>query len=276
MEESVEVELKEKSYYFLRVLISLLGYAGLVAWVILDNNALPIVIAMLMSIAIFTFFRNGIMVGIIKTNALKLGKEQMPEIYQIVEDYSERMNLKNVPSIYLMEMGGLLNAFATRLYRKNYVVLYSELVEGFYTGNADSIRFVIAHELAHIKRKHLVKEFFVVPSVFVPFLTQAYQRACEYTCDNFGLHFSPAGAVQGILTLAAGPALRTKVNPKVFIQQVETDAGFWRWVVEKFSSHPNLNKRLKRLYSEQVFHSQLNTISGSSKKEVDHAQYMPK
>ena len=274
--ETIEIELKEKSYYFLRVLISLLAYGGLVTWVYLDPDALTVVVSIIVFFAFLTMMRNGIMVGVIKAHAVKLGKNQMPEIYQIVEDYSERMHLNQVPQIYLMEMGGLLNAFATRLYRSNYIVLYSELAEGFYAGNADAIKFVIAHELGDIKRKHLVKEFFVAPSGIIPFLTLAYQRACERTCDNFGKHFSPNGAVQGILTLAAGPELRTKINPKTFIEQVDTDAGFWRWLVEKLSSHPNLNKRLQRVYDERTVKTGSKPEPETVKKEIDHSQYMPK
>jgi len=40
-------------------------------------------------------------------------------------------------------------------------------------------------------------------SSLIPFLTPAYSRSCELTCDNSGF-FSAEKAVNGIVLLAAG------------------------------------------------------------------------
>jgi hypothetical protein len=59
-----------------------------------------------------------------------------------------------VPEAYLLQMGGMLNAFATRFLGRDFLVLYSDVVDGL-ADNPDALNFYIGHEIGHIKRKHL-------------------------------------------------------------------------------------------------------------------------
>ncbi|MEW9123955.1 MAG: M48 family metallopeptidase, partial [Thermotaleaceae bacterium] len=111
----------------------------------------------------------------------------------------------------------------------------------------DAVAFVICHELAHIKRKHLSYRWLIFPSTIVPFLGAAYSRACEYTCDRIGAYYVPQGAIQGLLVLATGKKLYRNVNIYAIEQQVEEEGGFWVWLYELMSTHPNLLKRIKVL-----------------------------
>ena len=109
------------------------------------------------------------------------------------------MELNPVPAIYVLQAGGLLNAFATRFLGRSFVVIYSDVLELAYMKGEAELAFVICHELAHIKRKHLAWRWFLYPSMLIPFLGAAYSRACEYTCDRFGAHYRPDGALGGFL-----------------------------------------------------------------------------
>ncbi len=91
--EPIEIDIKEKSYFFLRVVISLLFYGGLALWLYQVPQLLSLVIGMMLLFALVTFFSNGVFNVIIKSNAIKPRKDQMPEIYQIVENYFWRMQL---------------------------------------------------------------------------------------------------------------------------------------------------------------------------------------
>jgi Zn-dependent protease with chaperone function len=91
----------------------------------------------------------------------------------------------------------------------------------------DAVSFVVAHELAHLKRGHLKWRWLLLPARIIPFLFGAYSRACEYTCDQFGAAVVPSGAVNGLLALAAGGELYEQVEPRLFAGQAETEDGFW-------------------------------------------------
>ena len=162
---------------------------------------------------------------------------------------ANHMGLNPVPTIYVLQAGGLINAFATRFLGRNFVVIYSDVLELAYAKGEAELAFVICHELAHIKRKHLSWRWLLYPAMLIPFLGTAYSRACEYTCDTFGGHYQPNGALGGLLVLAAGNRLYQNVNAQEFIMQVESERGFWIWFSEVLSSHPHLPKRVASLSS---------------------------
>lgn len=256
--ESYSIHPKERAYFAVRVFFSGLVYAVIIAAVIATFRPLKftvpiILIYITLIITLSIWLKRGILVGLIKANSIKLNKNQLPEIFQIVEDYCQQLNIQRIPSVYLLESGGLLNAFATKLLYKNYIVIYSDLLEEYYEGNPETLEFVIAHELGHIKRNHLNKEIWLFPSALIPFLALAYSRGCELTCDNIGKALSPKGAVRGILTLSGGKKLKDRINPEEFIAQKYNDKSFWRWLIEKLSAHPNLYKRMALVYDKNEF-----------------------
>ena len=146
-----------------------------------------------------------------------------------------------------MQNGGVLNAFATRFVGRNYVVIYSEIFDLIHEERTDELSFIIAHELGHVKRNHILKRLLLFPSFIVPFLGAAYSRACEYTCDNIGNALSPNGSKNGLMILAAGKKSFKKVNMDEYLELAEDETGFWKWFAEKVSSHPNLPKRIENV-----------------------------
>ena len=104
-----------------------------------------------------------------------------------------------------MQMGGAFNAFATRFFGRDFLVLYSDVVDAL-ADNPDALNFYIGHEIGHIKRKHLKWSTVLLPASMLPLIGAAYSRAREYTCDRHGLAAcdSPLNAEFGMAALAAG------------------------------------------------------------------------
>ena len=50
-----------------------------------------------------------------------------------------------MPDLYIIESGGLLNAFAIRLLGKDYVVLYSDVVDEALESGLHTVEFIVAH-----------------------------------------------------------------------------------------------------------------------------------
>jgi Zn-dependent protease with chaperone function len=230
---------KEKLYFTIAAVVSVCVYLGLIISVV--------GIFYMVCGAIAVFVGQGVFIGRLKGNGIKISKQQFPEVYDMVRSISNEMELDMVPDIYILESGGLLNAFATKFLGRNFVIIYSDVLELAYERGESAVRFILCHELAHIKRKHLFKQALIYPAVVVPFLVTAYSRACEYTCDQFAAHYSPDGAVDGLLILASGKKLYRNINVQEICNQVIEENGFWVTLSEILSTHPNLTKRIQKI-----------------------------
>ncbi|WP_103864715.1 M48 family metallopeptidase [Aquimarina sp. I32.4] len=241
---SFKVHKKEKLYYnWMIVFTILLCIPGLLF--------LPYVLL----IALFIFFSTGVFIGYVKGSGVHVTKDQFSDLYHIVEEQCKILSIKNVPQVYILESGGLLNAMATKFVGSNYLIIYSDLYEVILDGRKDVVEFIIAHELCHVKRNHVHKKMYVFPSLIIPFLALAYSRACEYTCDAVGYAISPRGAIDGIKLLASGKRLYKEMDTDIYSKQLETTDSFWVWFSEKLSTHPHLSKRITPEMKRASFNS---------------------
>jgi Zn-dependent protease with chaperone function len=125
--------------------------------------------------------------------------------------------------------------------------VYSDVLALAQARGEAAVGFIVAHELGHVARGHLRFRWLTMPGRLVPYLGAAWSRACEYTCDRFGAHCQPDGAVDGLLVLAAGAALYREVDAREYMRQVESEKGFWVKRAELMSTHPHLPKRVAAL-----------------------------
>lgn len=236
MDNSSLVHPKEKLYFSLSLGISLLMYLLMVVSVV---GILYIVMGAVVGLLV-----HGLFVGSLRGNGVKVSKDQFPDVHGITQKLSRDMGMQEVPDVYVLQAGGMLNAFATRFLGRNFVVLYSDVVELAREQGEAALAFVICHELAHHHRKHTSRRMLLLPSMWVPFLGSAYSRACEYTCDAYGAHYTGRGAVDGLLVLAAGKGLYRHVNVDAYARQAYSDEGFFVWLSEVLTTHPHLPKRV--------------------------------
>lgn len=230
---------EENIFFYLMLIISILLY------ILLTISLVGIFYIAIF--AIFMFMMQGIAIGQLRQNAIKITNEQFPDIYEKIEKYSKVLDLKEIPSIYLLQSGGLLNAFATRFLFKDIVVIYSDILELAYEQGENALEFIIAHELAHIKRKHLSKMKYIACAQIIPFLGLAYSRACEYTCDRIAAAITPKLPIDGLLVLCAGKKLYKQVNTEVFIKNAKQERNYWERMAEFLSTHPSLSARIEKI-----------------------------
>lgn len=245
------VHRKENIYFALVLTFSILTYLFLVFSVV----GIGIIIIMVL----LSVFFHGLMIGGIRRNGVRISEEQFPDVYSKAQEMAAQMGLEKMPQMYVVESQGTLNAFATRFFGRNMVVLYSEIFELTEREAENEVLFVLAHEFAHLKRKHVTINFLLLPAMWVPFLGDAYLRACEYTCDRYATYYSGSlSASKNALTiLAIGKELYKKVNKESYMRQIESEAGFFVWLNEKLSTHPHLPKRL---YEIEKFFSETESL----------------
>jgi Zn-dependent protease with chaperone function len=244
---------KEKKYYAVAFVFSMIVYGILAVMLVAAFGSGGIVgLSMILVILIYVgliwfalFLAQGFFVARMRKNGVRLGERQFGDVLGIVKSIAAEMGMKEVPEVYLLQEGGALNAFATKFLSRNFVAIYSEVFELAYAQGLDALRFVIAHELGHIHRRHLRGRWKILPGFIVPFLAMAYSRGCEYTCDRYGKAFGKPSGNQGLLLLAAGRDLYDKVSEDELARQAEEEKGFFMWLAEVSASHPGLALRVK-------------------------------
>jgi Zn-dependent protease with chaperone function len=240
---------KERRYYFLMIAVSLLIY-GIALQYLLTLKLAYMLFLFLYPLVFFIFFTftATIFMGQIRGNAIRVSQNQFPEIYDLLQKQSEKLELKSIPAMYILQGNGILNAFAMKFFGRNCIVLYSNILAALQEGR-DAVEFIIGHELGHIQRKHVGgwHHLFLLPAKYIPILSQTYSRACEYTCDSIGYRLCPQGAEKGILILTAGKHLYNKINIDELLVRAIEDEGFTQRFAEIFSTHPHLVNRIRAL-----------------------------
>jgi Zn-dependent protease with chaperone function len=227
----------------LRVLLMIIAIA---LWVVFVVSVIGLVYGIILGL--FFFFAHLALIAHVRGSSIKLGPQQMPALYNRAANIAQRIGMKRVPDVYLMQSGGILNAFATRFGRRRFVVLYSDLVKAC-GDNLDALDFIIAHELGHIHRGHLNWRWLMAPALFIPFVGTAYSRACEYTCDRYGFQApnDPNRSLDGLCILAAGPQFVSYVNRQAFVAQHDDLNTAFMKLGQWFATHPPLAKRVAAL-----------------------------
>ncbi|WP_214785712.1 M48 family metallopeptidase [Exiguobacterium sp. s183] len=243
MNHSNLVHKREKLYFSLLVAASVLM---LILGIVLTVASFGLFLWIIGTIVSLSLFTHWIQIGYIRTNGVKVTARQFTELHEMVQRVGADMGIRLLPDVYILQAGGVLNAFATRFFQKNMVILYSDVVELTRTGQTKEVEFVIAHELAHIRRNHVQKQWVVLLGSIIPFLGSAYSRACEYTCDRMAAHYiQDFGASKRALTvLAIGGPLAKEVNEFDYLYEASRENGFIAKYSELLSTHPTLPKRI--------------------------------
>jgi Zn-dependent protease with chaperone function len=238
---------RERFWYAAMVGVSLLVYGGLILAGLANPEVGTRLVGYGLMFSLLGMFAHGLALGRVRGNAVRVSERQFPQLHRLATAHGRRLGLKQTPTVYVMESGGLLNAFATRFLGRDFVIIHSDVLELALAQGEAAVGFIMGHELAHVWRGHLKHRWLTTPGRLFPYLGAAYSRACEYTCDRVGAFCQPDGAISGLLALAAGKQLHAHVDVKEYAAQATSDQGFWIRRAELMSSHPLLPKRVAAL-----------------------------
>ena len=244
---------KELALYTLCAIINLL-----IVYLVLIGFYFDVGLGLAYYIAFFYFFVSFVIslagtFSASRLNAVRLGEDQFGEVYKIACSYAKTLGLKRVPRIYVKQNGGVINAFASYFFFKNYILINSDIFDVAYLKNKDkdALSFVIAHEMAHIAYSHtkIWYNFGILFSKYIPFLSSALFRAREYSCDNVAGFLCPEGK-HGIFILLLGKHLYNNIDISAYLRQAKQTHGFFEFFGNLKSSHPVPVRRILALYGE--------------------------
>lgn len=109
------------------------------------------------ALVLFTIFILEYFYAHVRAKAIRVTPDQFSEIYGLAVQYAHVLGLKKIPEIYLAQENGVLNAFASNIIRRRFIQINIDLLEIAYRQHRDlaSIGFILAHEMAHIKLRHV-------------------------------------------------------------------------------------------------------------------------
>ena len=186
-----------------------------------------------------------------RSRAIKITENNFPEIYKSIDEYSYILGFKKAPEAFLIQQNGVMNAFSAFIVRKQYIEIDSDLFEIAYReyNDLESINFIIAHELAHIKYKHATFSYnlFILFSTLIPIIGTTASRAREYSCDRLAQKVTGNSGVQAMFSLFAGKHLYKKIDVYDYLENSKDIRGFFVWCNNLMSTHPILPKRIRAL-----------------------------
>ncbi len=230
---------KEKPLFVIGVVFSALVWLALVVSIVGILYGILIWLAIVVAHALF--------LARVRGDGVRVSERQHPDLYARIQAASAKLGLARTPEVFLVQGGGLLNAFAAKFFSRRFVVLLSDLVD--HCTDPRQLDFVVGHELAHHAAGHLAWNAFLAPYQLLPLLGPAYSRAREYTCDRAGASVTADDeqAMRGLVVLAAGGKLAAATNLDAFMEQAAEAGSFWMAVFELGASHPYLCKRVAAL-----------------------------
>jgi Zn-dependent protease with chaperone function len=249
-----QVNKKENIYFIIKAIVTILllllivlSIPNIFAFKNTATVATVVTFALyLVIIVLFILFQKVYLIAYMKGNGINVSQNQFSEIYSLYLTMCSELGIRKIPKLFIIQEGGLLNAFAIRFSGSNYIAIYSDVFE-MIEHDIDTLKFIIGHELGHVKRMHMSKRFWTILSSIVPFLTAAYSRSCEYTCDNIGFSLVNADSKRALLLLAAGKELYKQVDSDAYLSDAKINNTLSVKIMEYFMSHPYLPKRIRNI-----------------------------
>ncbi len=226
---------------------------GLIAWVLILVATFGALLFYVLLAFVVYLFAQSALISYLKGTGVRITATQQPDLHASLVHCCGKLGIAELPEAYLLNGGGMLNAFATRFLGRDFVVLLSDVVDAM-ERHPDGIHFYMGHELGHIRMKHLTGHVWRIPVLWLPLLGAAYSRAQESTCDLHGRACcqSPESAARAMVALAAGPQRWSQVDLVEYARQTVHNAGFWSSFHELTSAYPWLTKRLARVLQPTV------------------------
>ena len=239
---------EELVYPFERTLGIVTLVLGTIVWIALVVGTMGVALAVLFVLWLLYLFAHSALIAHIRGDGVELTEAQFPDLHAHFAACCEKLGLSPRPRAFVLNGNGVLNAFATKFLRTEFLVVLSSVVDAM-DRHPDGIRFYVGHELGHLRRKHLRLQFLRWPVLWLPLLGAAYSRARESTCDRHGAACctSPDNAVRALSALAAGAVRWEKLDVAAYAKQVGDARGFWMSFHELVSGYPWLTKRAARL-----------------------------
>jgi Zn-dependent protease with chaperone function len=186
----------------------------------------------------------------LKTNAVRVSETQLPELNQVVETCCRNLGMER-PDVYVMQHN-LWNAFATKIFGRRMVVLYSGAVDSILLrGDLQQLTWLVGHELGHHWAGHLNwSQRLAKLGGWLFWVGLWHSRRAELTSDRVGLYCAGSAKASqlALMNATVGAQLANRVNVEEAAKQWQAHRGeFFVKYRTLYATHPHLLARLEHL-----------------------------
>src|SRR5215217_2595000 len=176
-------------------------------------------------------------------NSIAVGPHQYPQIYRVVKQASEFLDIP-MPIVLVLPGHGSFDVYVTKKFTgRGMILLTSNLVDEF-SSRPSSREFMmyVGRQLGHIKAGHF--RWWFLKEVFGPlslWFYAAWRRRCHFTADRLGLLAAGQleAAMNALYIITAGPAIAPSTNySEVLEQRRVIFESLWARVQLSFSRYP--------------------------------------
>ncbi len=185
----------------------------------------------------------------VQGNSIIISSNQYPEINKIIETTCSKLEMIK-PDCYIT-FDPYINAYVMGFKKPYTLVLTTALIEAL---DNEELRFVIAHELGHIKMNHSRLKSLVMPlDKNIPVITMIFNfwlRKSEYTADRVGLYVvdNIKISTNALLKLTVGSKLYKGIKVEELVSQITNSYDeFIEKIGELFLTHPYITNRIHNL-----------------------------
>lgn len=217
----------------------------------IKDLSLPLVLLAPLGFILLIIYSIGKMYGELRADGVRITPQQFPKVHAMWAEMAAELGLKATPDLYLKNGNGALNAFATCVpgYRR-FGAIYSDILErALANDDFDSLRFILGHELGHIRLGHVYWWYALLTIVgnfpiINYFIGLPLSRAREYGCDKIGYHMAKDEQCKGLLMLAAGKHLYQKIDLEAYSAEQIDKQSLWVTLYNLHVDHPNISWRI--------------------------------
>jgi hypothetical protein len=98
-------------------------------WIVLVVGTVGLALVYGLFFFLIYCFAQSALISHIKGTGVQITEEQFPDLHRQISSCCDKLGQHQQPDAYLMQMGGAFNAFATRFFGRDFLVLYSDVVE---------------------------------------------------------------------------------------------------------------------------------------------------
>ncbi len=235
---------KEKTY------LTIMQIVGGLIWLVLLFFSFGTIIFFALPIALIIWLMGLKFKAEIYGGSVKVSAKQYTDIHKLIVEHSQKLNLVNMPEVFICNGNGLINAFAVKYLSTKYVILMSDLVDLMLKRNKmDELSMIIGHELGHHAAGHTNswKNLLSKPAYLIPFLGAAYGRACELTADRIGYEVikNLSATQNALVSISLGSqSLANNTNIDEFLLQENEIPELMGFIHKIFSTHPRMTRRI--------------------------------
>jgi Zn-dependent protease with chaperone function len=213
------------------------------------------------------------------SGAYRVTSETTPDLANLVTETANQLQVKDLDVFLLRDK--VINAYTFGLTVPKTIVLFSALFE---TMDRDELKFIIGHEMGHIKLGHTWLNSLIGGMAGIPSSMSAsfilvlafrwWNRACELSADRAGLLLcgKPEKAISALVKLVAGNLEgSTNAVQRALISIENEQDGWFNDLTEVIATHPIIVHRIKQIrqYINTPEYKRLKTMQKNNQLKDD-------